>query len=96
MPGIMPFSLMISTRGLPVASLWKSVSACRITPEMYSVSPGAEKHRDRYAALFSAVSGIFLASTWPARSHGPALSSAAKKPFPGADIALAVATSSSL
>jgi len=40
MPGIMPLPVMRSTIFLPSASLWKRVSQCRITPEMYVERPG--------------------------------------------------------
>mmetsp|Transcript_30421 Transcript_30421/g.79119 ORF Transcript_30421/g.79119 Transcript_30421/m.79119 type:complete len:216 (+) Transcript_30421:1200-1847(+) len=93
MPGIMPAFVIRSTILLPFASDWKSVSQCRMTPEMYSLRPGVVYSIERYAARFSAVSGIFAASTWPARSHGPADSSLARKPLPGALMASAVALS---
>ena len=40
MPGIMPAFVIRSTILLPSASLWKRVSQCRMTPEMYFESPG--------------------------------------------------------
>src|SRR5690348_9101530 len=92
MPGMMPRASSSCGNGVPSWPLWRIVSSYRMTPLMYSSTPGVVKSMSRYARRFSSVDSM------PIESKRflivPVLSSAARMPLPSATSALAVSCSS--
>ena len=91
-PGTIPFSNNNSTKFLPSLLVCLVVSSWKMTPEMNYSSPGdvssISLYRLRFSGLFSSPNGLNFLSTEPGDS------SAARMPFPGVQIFLAVSINS--